>query len=123
VCNNSGSVAVPQKNIMTVKGESIVLQCLFKGNLEVLWPSMSSYWIIGPHDQQKKPAYIKDNSTNPYNIAVYQTCLSEDGSCCNFTNQLDILQVPLELHNTSLTCVEILNNVSSKHTASMSKYA
>jgi len=116
ICNNSGSVAVPQKNIMTVKGEYIVLSCLFKGNLKVLWPNMSSYWIIVQHDQQTK---IKDNSTNPYQIAVYQTCLS--GSCCNFTNQLYILKVPLELDNATLTCGEIVNNISNTHTALMSK--
>ncbi|XP_065884527.1 uncharacterized protein [Dysidea avara] len=119
VCNNSGSVAIPQKNIMTVKGESIVLHCLFKGNLKILWPSMSSYWMIGPHGQHKDPTYIMDNSTDPYRIAVYQTCLSEDGSCCNFTNQLDIVKVPLELHNTILTCGEVLDEVSNTHAASL----
>jgi len=115
VCNNSGSVAVPQKNIMTVKGESIVLHCLFKGNLKILWPSLSSYWMIGP-------TCIMDNSTDPYRIAVYQTCLSTDGSCCNFTNQLNILKAPLKLHNTNLTCGEILDEVQNTHSALISKY-
>ncbi|XP_065884041.1 uncharacterized protein [Dysidea avara] len=119
VCNNSGSVVVPQKNIMTVKGESVVLHCLFKGNLKILWPSMSSYWMIGPHDQHTEATYIMDNSTDPYRIAVYQTCLSEDGSCCNFTNQLNIVKVSLGLHNTVLTCGEVLDEVVNTHAASM----
>jgi len=115
-------VAVPQKNIMTVKGESILLHCLFKGNLEILWPSLSSYWMIGPHDQRREPTYITDNSTDPYRIAVYQTCLSEDGCCCNFTNQLIIKNVPLELHNVSLTCGEVLDEILSVHVSFMSKF-
>ncbi|XP_065884965.1 uncharacterized protein [Dysidea avara] len=119
VCNNSGSVAVPQKNIMTVKGEYIILSCLFKGNLKILWPSMSSYWMIGSHDQHTEPTYILDNSTYPYRIAVYQTCLSKDGSCCNFTNQLNIQKVSLELHNIILTCGEVLDEVPSTHASSL----
>ncbi|XP_065884426.1 hemicentin-1-like isoform X2 [Dysidea avara] len=122
VCNNSGSVAVPQKNIMTVKGESIKLHCLFKGNLKILWPSMSIYWMIGSHDQQTKPTYIMDNSTNPYRIAVYQTCLSKDGSCCNFTNQLNIEKVPLELNGVDLTCGVVLDEVPSSHATKLSVF-
>jgi len=114
-------VAVPQKNIMTVKGESIVLQCLFKGNLKILWPSLSSYWMIGLLDQHSKPTYVTDNYTDPYRIAVYQTCLSKDGSCCNFTNQLIIQKVSLELHNAKLTCGEVLDEDVNTNAASMSK--
>jgi len=121
VCNNSGSVAVPQKNIMTVKGESIMLHCLFKGNLKVLWPSMSSFWMIGPYDQETKPTYIMDNSTDLYRIAVYQTCLSKDGSCCNFTNQLNIQKVSLRLNNAELQCTEIIDEFVYSHTAKLSK--
>ena len=119
MCNNSGSVAVPQKNIMTVKGESIKLHCLFKGNLKILWPSMSIYWMIGSHDQHTEPTYIMDNSTDPYRIAVYQTCLSEDGSCCNFTNQVNINRVPLKLNGVDLTCEVVLDDVPSSHTAKL----
>ena len=121
MCNNSGSVAVPQKNIMTVKGESIVLHCLFKGNLKILSFSMSSYWMIGPHDQHSDSTYVTDNSTDLYRIAVYQTCLSEDGSCCNFTNQLNIKRVPLELNGAGLSCGVVLDEVTSTHTAELCK--
>ena len=121
MCNNSGSVAVPQKNIITVKGESIVLHCLFKGNLKVLWPSMSIYWMIGPHAQHTESTYIMDNSTDPYRIAVYQTCLSKDGSCCNFTNQLNIKKVPSELNGVDLTCGVTLDEVQHTHAAKFSK--
>jgi len=91
VCNYSGSVGVPQKNVITVVGESIKLYCLFKGNLKVLNPVMSAYWEISSYGQHSAPTYIMDNSTGPYCIAVYQ---SEDGSSCNFTNQLSIPRVP-----------------------------
>ncbi|XP_065884169.1 uncharacterized protein [Dysidea avara] len=122
VCNNSGSVAVPQKNIMTVKGESIVLQCLFKGNLKILWPSMSIYWMIGSHDQQTQDMYIMDNSTDPYRIAVYQTCLNEDGSCCNFTNKLTIPKVPLELNGVHLECGEVLDEITYSHSTELTVF-
>ena len=122
MCNNSGSLAVPQKNIMTVKGESIALHCLFRGNLNILWPSMSSYWMIGPNDKHSGATYITDNSSDPYRIAVYQTCLSEDGSCCNFTNQLDIMKVPLELNGVDLTCGVVIDEVPHSHPTKLSKY-
>jgi len=122
VCNNSGSVAVPQKNIMTVKGESIVLHCLFKGNLKILWPSMSSYWMIRPYGQHSQTTYITDNSTDPYRIAIYQTCLSKDGSCCNFTNQLNILKVSLELNNVDLTCGVVIDETPYSHPTKLSKH-
>ena len=122
VCNNSGSVAVPQKDVITVKGESIVLQCLFKGNLKMLSPSLSVYWIIRPHDQHTNPIYIMDNFTDHYHIAVYQTCLSKDGSCCNFTNQLNIQNVSSELNDAELTCGVVLDEVASSHSAKLCKY-
>jgi len=123
VCSNSGSVAVPQKDIITVKGESIVLQCLFKGNLKVLWPSMSSYWMIGTHNDWTPSMYIMDNSTDPYRIAVYQTCLSEDGSCCNFTDKLYIQRVPLELNGVDLECGVVLDETTYSHPVKISKYS
>ena len=119
MCNNSGSVAVLQKDIITVKGESIVLQCLFKGNLKVLWPSMTSYWMIRPHGQNTKPLYIMNNSTDSYHIAVYQTCLSEDGSCCNFTNKLYIQDVQLEFNKAHLECGVAIDGVMSSHTVGL----
>ena len=122
MCNNSGSVAVPQKNIMAVKGESIVLQCLFRGNLEVLSSSMSSYWIVPIDYYYLKPTYITDNSTDPYHISIYQTCLSKDGSCCNFTNQLYISKVPWYFDDVYLTCGVVIDEVSYSHPTKLSKY-
>jgi len=121
VCNNSGSVAVPQKDVITVEGESIKLHCLFKGNLQVLNPVMSAYWAISSYGQHSEPTYITDNSTDPYNIAIYQTCLSEDGSCCNFTVQLSISHISLDLDGADLTCGVTLDGVHS-HAAKLSKY-
>ena len=121
MCKNSGSVAVPQKDVITVKGESIVFQCLFKGNLKVLWPSMTSYWMIKSHDPHSKPTYITDNSTDQYQIAVYQTCLTENGSCCNFTNQLYVQKASLGLNGAEVMCAEIIDEVISSHSAKFSK--
>ena len=83
---------------------------------------MSIYWMIGSHGQHTEPAYIMDNSTDPYRIAVYQTCLSKDGSCCKFTNQLNIEKIPLELNGVDLTCRVVLDEVPSSHTAKLCKY-
>ena len=121
MCKNSGSVAVPQKDVTTVKGESILLQCLFKGNLKILWPSMTSYWMIRSHDQHSKPTYVTNNSTKQYHIAVYQTCLSDNGSCCNFTNQLYVQNASLELNGAELECAEIIDEVIYSHSAKFSK--
>ena len=120
VCKNSGSVAVPQKDVTTVKGESIVL--CFQENFKILLPSLTAYWVIKSHDQCTKPTYIKDNSTSQYHIAVYQTCLSEDGSSCSFTNQLDIQNVLLELNDAELTYGVLPDEVVSSHPTKFCKY-
>ena len=112
VCKDSGDVAVPLHDVIrTVEGDSIQISCLFKGNLAVLNDILTSYWtIVSPPDQKFNVSQITvtDNSTDPYYIAVYQTCLTRDGSCCNFTNQLIIENIPLSLNNHMLTCMESL---------------
>ena len=110
VCKDSGDVAVPLHDVIyTVQGDFIQIGCLFKGNLAVLGFSLTSYWEVTPPPEQKhNESYITDNSTDPYRIAVYQTCLASDGSCCNFTNQLTIQNIPLSLTDNELTCVESL---------------
>ena len=117
VCNNSGSVAVPQKNIMTVKGESIVLQCLIKGNLKILETFTRSLWEISSGKINKEVTYIADNSTDPYRIAVYQSVASR----CEFVNKLIILNVSSELDNLNLTCTEIVDTKRYSHSAQISK--
>ena len=110
MCKDSGDVAIPLHDVtVTVQGDFIQIGCLFKGNLAVLGFSLTSYWAVTPPPEQKhNKSYIADNSTDPYRIAVYQTCLTSDGSCCNFTNQLTIQNVPLSLNDNELTCVESL---------------
>jgi len=110
VCNNSGTLIAPHQNMMTVKGESIKLHCLFKGNLG---PSIQSYWVIEPYSQSSKKTFIVDNSTYPYLIGVYQN----DG--CNFTNQLTIQNVPL--YHITLTCGEQFNDSTYSHHSEFSK--
>lgn len=118
-------MAVPQKDIITVEGESILLQCQFKGNYEAISPSLSVYWMIRSRDQHTKPTYIQDNSTDKYQIAVYQTCLSDNGSCCNFTNNLSIQNIPLELNDNDMTCGVVFDDDgttnSHSHTATIGK--
>ena len=99
VCKDPGKVAVPlHSDMITVQGEFIQLSCLFKGNLALYGDSLSSYWSVNfPPVQQHN-----------------QTCLTSDGSCCNFTNQLTILSVPLSLDGSELTCVESLNTAGSE---------
>jgi len=117
VCKDPGKVAVPlHSDMITVQGEFIQLSCLFKGNLALYGDSLSSYWSVNfpPVQQHNGEFYITDNSTDSYYIAIYQTCLTSDGSCCNFTNQLTILSVPLSLDGSELTCVESLNTAGSE---------
>ena len=107
VCKDSGDVAVPLYDVtLAVEGDFIQISCLFKGNLAVLGISLTSYWTVTT--QMLNTSYVIDNSTDPYRIAVYQTCLTSDGSCCNFTNQLTIQNIPLSLNGDTLTCVESL---------------
>ena len=53
--------------------------------------------------------YIFDNLSHLYRIALYQACLTSDGSCCNFISQLIILNASLSLSDASLTCTEGLS--------------
>ena len=115
-CNNLVDVAVPLHDVIyTVEGDFIQISCLFKGNLAVLELSLTSSWEVTPPPEQKlNESYICGNSTDPYRIAVYQTCLTSDGSCCNFTNKLIIQTVPLSLNNYKLTCSEKLTTAGQE---------
>ena len=113
VCKNPGILVSPQRNLMTVKGESIMLSCQFRGNLKTLDASLTSYWSITPYGQTSNKTDIMDNSTYPYLIGVYQI---ED---CNFTNQLTIQSVPM--YHVNLTCVESLDGNRYSHTSELSK--
>jgi len=117
VCNNSGSVAVPQKNIMTVVGECITLQCVFEGN--VLDQSLFVSWEVSyPREQQFKR--ITDNSTRPYHLAYFQTCLSDDGSCCKFVDRL-IFEVSSEMNNANFACVAAIEGKPTSSNNNLSK--
>jgi len=120
VCNNSGSVAVPQKNIMTVKGESIVLQCLFKGNLQVLDLSIFIFWKVSD-PLGKWTKRITDNSTYPYHLAYFQTCSSDDGSCCEFANRLLISKASLEINGANFVCIVDIDGIKSSSSSTMSE--
>ena len=108
MCKDSGDVAVPLHDvILAVERDFIQINCLFKGNLDDLDISFTSSWVVTPRSGQNlHESYITDNSTDPYRIAVFQTCLTSDGSCCNFTNELIILNISLSLDKNKLNCVE-----------------
>ena len=114
VCEDPAHVAIPLHNVtMTVQGETIQLSCLFKGNLDHLDTSLTSYWRINfpPSQQYNGSLYVDDNSTDLYRIAVYQTCSGT--TCCTFINQLVILDAPLSLNDATLTCTESLSVAGS----------
>jgi len=105
-------VAVPQMDIITVKGESIVLQCVFEGNLKVLDLSVVVSWEVSdPYGKWTK--HITDNSTYPYHIAYFQTCLTDDGLCCKFANQLLISKVSSDVNGANFACVVAIDGIKS----------
>ena len=108
MCKDSGDVAVATTLWChnSSRGRFYTNQLFFKGNLAVLGISLTSYWTVTT--QMLNTSYVTDNCTDPYYIAVYQTCLTGDGSCCNFTKQLTIQNIPLSLNSDTLTCVESL---------------
>ena len=114
VCEDPAHVATPLHDVtMTAQGETLQLSCLFKGNLDLLDTSLTSYWRINfpPSQQHNGSLYVYNNSTDLYRIAIYQTCSGT--TCCNFINQLIILDAPLSLNDAMLTCTEGLSIAGS----------
>ena len=111
MCNHPANVTKPLHGpVVTVEGEYLSLSCSFRGNFYLLKPSLTSYWKIDFHPPDDE-MYIYDNSSHLYCVALYQTCLTSDGSCCNFVSQLIILNASLSLSDASLTCTEGLSVV------------
>ena len=110
VCDHPAIVTKPlQGLVITVEGEYLLPSCSFRGNYDLLKPSLTSYWKIDFHPPDDEKMYIFDNSSDLYRIALYQACLTSDGSCCNFISQLIILSASLSLSGASLTCTEGLS--------------
>ena len=110
MCDRPANVTKPLHGpVVTVEGEYLSLSCSFRGNLDLLKPSLTSYWKIDIHPPDDEKMYIFNNSSDLYRIALYQTCLTSDGSCCNFVSQLIILNASLSLSDASLTCTEGLS--------------
>ena len=110
VCDHPANVTKPLHGlVITVEGEYLPLSCSFRGNYDLLKPSLTSYWKIDFHLPDDEKMYIFDNSSHLYCIALYQACLTSDGSCCNFISQLIILNASLSLSDASLTCTEGLS--------------
>jgi len=120
VCNNPGSLARGQKNIMTVVGEDIKLQCFFKGNLNILDLSLFVSWEISYRHGQKTKR-ITDNSTYPYHLAHFQTCLTDDGSCCEFVDQLTFIVSSGMVGDVNLACIAAIDKNSTASYSNISK--
>ena len=117
VCKDSGSLAGGQKNILTVIGEYIELQCFFRGN--VLDQSLFVSWEVSyPHGQKSK--HITDNSTLPYRIACFQTCLADDGSCCKFVDRL-IFKASTEMNDANFACIAAIDGKTTSSSSNLSE--
>ena len=78
--------------------------------------NLKSYWgVIFPITRQPKIIYIDDNDTCPFFIALYQTCLTDNGSCCNFISRLTIQNVTLEYSKITVSCNEHLDGNKSSN--------
>ena len=111
-CNNTGEILKPPQNIITVQGENIQFNCSVQGNVAASDPSenLISHWgVIFPTAKQHKTIFIFNNYTYQFFIALYQTCLTDNGSCCNFLSRLTIQNVPLEYNETTISCIEYLH--------------
>ena len=104
---------------MTVVGEQIKLQCFFIGNLKLLKYSLYVSWEVSyPYGQRTKR--ITDNSTYPYQISVYQTCLSDDGSCCKFVDRLNF-KTSTEMNDANLACIAAIDGNTTSSTSNISE--
>ena len=82
---------------------------------------LESYWgVIFP---PTKRHYIYYNDTYPFFIAKYQTCLTDNGSCCNFLSRLTIQNVSLEYNATTINCIQYLKDeeINREKNATLSK--
>ena len=98
-CKDPGMVIEsPPREIITVKGQDILLNCSVKGTVS---SSLCSSWNVSfPPSQHRQDMNIHDNSTNTYHVAIYTTDL------CIFVNRLIILNASLEQNNTTFSCIE-----------------
>jgi len=112
----------------TVAGEAISFECLYHGNYDKmnrLRYSVVYYWYV-KFPNGGKPLVIEDNSTNPYRIATYQTCLTANFSCCEFVSKLTIYDTSVNMDGAEIQCYEFLDTTSNNHytsaNSSLSKY-
>ena len=95
-------VSKPQ-DYTTVEGEYASFSCLFNGTIPPQHPfsALVSYWTIDYGSTQQQ---INDNSTDNHYVAVYQTCLNEKLSCCQFISKLMVHNVTVMLNNATVKC-------------------
>ena len=76
--------------------------------------NLKSYWgVIFPITRQPRIIYIDDNDTCPFFIALYQTCLTDNESCCNFISRLTIQNVTYS--KITVSCNEHLDGNKSSN--------
>ena len=86
---------------------------------------LESYWgVIFPTTKRHKNINIYYNDTYyQFFIAKYQTCLTNNGSCCNFLSKLTIQNVSLEYNATTISCIQYLKDeeINREKNATLSK--
>jgi len=109
----------------TVSGEVISLECLYHGNYDKMHRlrfSFVYYWVVG-FPNGEKPLVIQRNDTKSFRIALYQTCLTSNFSCCEFVSKLTIYDASLNLDGAKVQCyefMEITGNVNNQISANAS---
>lgn len=112
-CNNTGEIIRPPQDVVTVLGESVPFECIVQGNLNT--PGLVSYWqVMFPSTEHKGNKSVFYNDSD-YQIAHYQACLTDNGSCCSFVSKLIILNATLELNDTTISCIEFLDRNKTLH--------
>ncbi|XP_065885439.1 hemicentin-1-like isoform X2 [Dysidea avara] len=98
----------------TVGGEVISLECLFRGSydeMKRLPYSILFYWVV-KFQSGGDPLIIQKNNTKSYRIAIYQTCLTTNFSCCEFVSKLTIYDTSVDLDGAEVQCYEFLQSTS-----------
>ena len=100
-------------NRTTVEEESISFECLYNGDydrMRLLLYSQLFYWQVLMNNVEQ-PVVIRNNNTKSYRIAVYQTCLTANFSCCTFVSRLTIYDSSMNLDGATVQCFEFLQTV------------
>jgi len=110
-CNNTGEIIQPPQSIVTIKGELVQFNCLIQGNLSS--QHLLSYWRVyfafSSTEYPKIETIFYNTSYDNIYITHYQTCSTNNESCCSFVSRLIFPNISLELNGSTVSCVEYLD--------------